>query len=398
MKKLIMFACPAIAVVLALGSFAEEFQVRTDGERPIRTLGNSVIHGGNVNFNKAGLDTINLMAASNDPTNNSDPRDGGLEPYYDGDFEDANGEPSWNGWTHFDVTQVTESHWNVSNYNQPDPANHAAWSGDIDIPACNEDDSEGGYGNGWHDLLEFRQTVPNTGTSSTVTITATLIHDTEPGYDYTYLSYKFSGQQIADIQSWDGAGTVDVIGSVTYTTGEYLDGTDIAIYFRFKSDGSWSDADCLWPTSGACQVDDINVHIVNGAFDANFFEDFEHDGVPDDFGIWSIGFPPGVGDYAQIWTGLADADPCATNHSPQVAFIDDGIIVPGTGGSDCINWCYGPGGYIVNTTGGLAGESEHLWNAILSPVMAWPHPKDGGGPDYDGIIMRSLRYPRGSVP
>jgi hypothetical protein len=328
MKKFIMFACPAIAVVLALGSFAEELPLGDAGERPIRTLGNSVIHGGNVNYNKAGLDTINLMAASNDPTNNSDPRDGGLEPYYDGDFEDANGDPSWNGWTHFDATQVTESHWNVSNYNQPDPANHAAWSGDIDIPACNEDDSEGGYGNWWHDLLEFRQTVPNTGTSSTVTITATLIHDSEPGYDYTYLSYKFNGQLIADIQSWDGAGTVDVIGSVTYTTGEYLDGTDIAIYFRFKSDGSWSDADCLWPTSGGCQVDDINVHVVNGAFDANFFEDFEHDGVPDDFGIWSIAFPPGVGDYTQIWTGLADADPCASNYSPQVAFIDDGIIVP----------------------------------------------------------------------
>jgi len=385
MKKLTAFAWFALALVFALFSFA--------GELPQMTQGNPMIYGGSVNFNKAGLDTINLMAASNDPTNNSDPRDGGLEPYYDGDFEDANGDPAWNGWTHYDVTQPTVSHWNVSNYNQPDPANFAAWCGDIDIPACNEDDSEGGYGNNWHDLIEFRQTVPNTGTSSTVTVTATLIYDSEGGYDYIYLSYRYHGQLFGDIQSWDGAGSEAVEGSVTYLPHEYMDGTDVVVYFRFKSDTGWSDEDCLWPTAGACQVDDININIVNGAFDADFFEDFEHDGDPDDFGIWNVGLPDGVGDFSKIWAGLADADPCRTNLTPQVAFIDDGIVVPGTGGSDCINWCYGPGGYIVNTTGGLVGESGYIHNAILSPVMAWPHPKDGAaGPDYDGIFVAFSVY------
>ncbi len=380
MKKLTMFACFALAVVFALFSFA--------GELPQMTLGNSIIHGGSVHFNKAELDTINLMAASNDPTNNSDPRDGGLEPYYDGDFEDANGDPAWNGWTHYDVTQPTVSHWNVSTYNQPNPANHAAWCGDINFDACDTNDVAGGYGNGWHDLIEFRQTVPNPDISSTVTVTATLMHDCEPEYDYTYLSYRYRGQRLGDIQSWDGTGTVAVEGSVTYLPQEYMDGTDIAVYFRFKSDGGWSDEGCRWPTAGACQVDDINVNIVNGAFDADFFEDFEHGGDPDDFGIWNLGIPDGVGDFSRIWTGLVDADPCRTNSTPQVAFIDDGVVVPGTGGSDCINWCYGPGGYIVNTTGGLIAGSEYIHNVIESPVMAWPHPKDGGGgPDYDGIFL-----------
>jgi len=380
MKKFTILACLAPVFVLALGSFAEELPNLT-------SMSNPMIHGGSVDFNKAGADTINLMAATNDPTNNSDPRDGGLEPYYDGDFEDANGDPDWNGWTHYDKTQPTTTHWNVSNYNQPDPTNHAAWCGDINIPSCGFPDQNGGYGNDWHDLIEFRQTVPNTDTSSTVTVTATLIHDSEPGYDYTYLSYKFSGQHFADMQNWTGSGTVAVTGSVLYLPPEYLDDADIAIYFRFKSDFGWSDEDCSWPTAGACQIDDINVNIVNGAFDADFFEDFEHGGVPDEFGIWNVGFPPGVGDYAQIWTGLADADPCITNHTPQVAFIDDGVIVPGTGGSDCINWCYGPAGYIVTTTGGLAGPTEHIQNPIESPVMAWPVPKDAGDSDYDGIIF-----------
>ena len=173
--------------------------------------GGQTIHGGSADLAKAGGDTINLMASHNDPTNNSDPRDGGLEPYYYGDFEDADGDPSWNGWTHTDMTQPTESHWNVSNYNQPDPANHAAWCGDIGFAACIEEDPEdpeGGYGNEWHDILEFRQTVPNAGTNSTVSITATLIYDSEPGYDYTYLGYQFNGQMLtpSPIMVWRGEG------------------------------------------------------------------------------------------------------------------------------------------------------------------------------------------------
>jgi hypothetical protein len=249
-------------------------------------------------------------------------------------------------------------------------------------------DPEGGYGNNWNDVLEFRQAVPYPAQGSVVTVTADLIHDSEPGYDYTYLSYRYQGQPYADMQSWDGAGSVAVSNSVTFLPPEYLDGTDIAVYFRFKSDGGWSDEDCSFPSAGGCQVDDINVHIENGAFIADYFEDFSSG----TFGIWGILFPDGVGDFAKIWVGLEDNDPCATNYTPQVAFIDDDQVVPGTGGSECINWCYGPGGYIVTTTGGLAGPSEYLHCGIESPVMDWPGAKDPGDPDYDGIIMLFTAY------
>jgi hypothetical protein len=356
--------------------------IATAGDLPRFSSGNEVVHGGSPIFAKAGGDTINLMASHNDPTNEAG------EPAYYGDFEDADGNPSWNGWTKYDITQPTESHWNVSDYNQPVAGNLAAWCGDIAIVSCGGDDPDGGYGNSWHDLIEFRQSVPNTGISSTVTVTATLIHDSEPGYDYTYLSYKYQGQPFGDMQSWDGAGTVSVSNSVTYLPPEYLDSTDVAVYFRFKSDGGWSDEDCSFPSAGGCQVDDINVNIVNGAFSGDYFEDFSGG----TFGIWSIAFPDGVGNFAHIWVGLEDNDPCNTNYSPQVAFIDDDVVVPGTGGSDCINWCYGPGGYIVTTTGGLAGPSEHLHNAIESPVMTWPGPKNGVGPDPDGILFALTAY------
>ncbi len=356
------------------------------GDRTRLIFGGDIIYGGSVNHAKAGADTINLMSTHDDPTN--DPG----EPFYYGDFENANGNPDWNGWTHYDITQTTETHWNVSTYNQPDPANHAAWCGDINIASCGTTDVEGGYGNSWNELIEFRHTVPYPGASSTVTITATLIHDSEPGYDYTHLSYLYQGQPVADMQTWDGAGTVAVSNSVGYLPGEYFDGTDILVYFRFKSDGGWSDEDCAFESAGGCQVDDINVHLVNGPFTGDFFEDFEHGGDPADFGIWNIAYPPGVGDYAKIWTGLRDIDPCRSNSTPQVAFIDDGVVVPGTGGTQCINWCYGPGGYIVNTTGGLAGPTTHLYNVIHSPVMVWPAPKGGTGPDDDGFLLSFLVY------
>ncbi|MEN8008012.1 MAG: FlgD immunoglobulin-like domain containing protein [Candidatus Krumholzibacteriota bacterium] len=380
MKFLKMFACVLTVCILAAIS------VQAD-ELPRYSRGGGVIHGGNPAFTKAGADTVNLMAASDDPTNNTDPRDGGLEPYYDGDFEDASGYPAWNGWTHNDLTMKTETHWHVSNYNQADPGNHAAWCGDIAFAACDSADATGGYGNHWYEILEFRQTVPNPGTSSRVGVTATLIHDTEVAYDYVYLSYGFENEFYTDLQVWDGAGTVAVSDSVTYLPGDYLDGTDIALYFRFRSDRIWSDEDCFFPTAGACQLDDINVHLENGAFVADYFEDFEHGGDPADLGIWHTVLHSGVGDFARIWTGLEDADPCATSYDPQVAFIDDDIVVPGTGGSDCINWCYGPYGYIVTTTGGLAGPDEHIHNAIESPVMAWPAPKDAGAAVYDGAIL-----------
>ena len=79
-----------------------------------------------------------------------------------------------------------------------------------------------------------------------------------------------------------------------------------------------------------------------------------------------------MGDFSQIWYYLDEVDPCGSNYTPQVAFIDDGLVVPGVGPTICLNWCYGPAGYIVNTNGGLAGGMNRLHNQVRSPVVAWP--------------------------
>ena len=126
MKKFTMFACLALALVFALSSFA--------GEIPRMTRGNSTLHGGSVSFQKAGLDTINLMAAADDPTNTVNdgcemPGFSNVEPYYRADFEmgDDMGrvETDGSGWTSYDITQPTVTHWQISDYdgfNTPYPA------------------------------------------------------------------------------------------------------------------------------------------------------------------------------------------------------------------------------------------------------------------------------------
>ena len=374
MKKFTMFACLALSLVFALNSFAGD-------DAPIRTKGNAMIFGGGVNFEKAGLDTINLMAAADDPTNNLNPGPCSLlEPYYPGDFETG-----WQGFEVIDVTLFTKSIWNVSDYQQS-AGNLAVWCGDINIPSCSGSDPDGGYGNNWHDLLKFSQPVGNATQPTSVTVTANLVNDTDPGYDYTILSYIYDDLEgFQDLNFWDDIATISVNESVTFLPLNYVGGTDVVIYWRVTSDGAWSDEDCLYSGTGACQVDDINIMVVNDGNTDNYFEDFQATSGPEDYGPWwDTEIAIAVGNFGQLWEGLDDADPCAFNDTWQVIFIDDNIVVPGTGGSDCINWCYGPGGYIATPTGGLVGPDGHLNNSLESPVMDWPQPGDCSTPDYDG--------------
>lgn len=352
MKKFTMFATLAMAMVFAVSSFAADL--------PKITQGNSTIHGGSISTAKALLDTVDVMGAAT------------LLPVHVGDFA-----AGWNGWTAVDnTTPVT--HFHISNFNQALPTNLAAYCGDETIASCGAD-SVGGYGNGWNDMIAYRVTVADPLVSATVSITATLQWDSEPGYDFTYMSAKMQGiPGYTDAASWDGVGAGPVAGTFTYLPADLVGGTDIYVLFRFTSDGGWSDGDCSWPTNGgACQVDDVTVTVSQaGQLDIVNFNDFQVD-----FGAWFLDAPIPVGNFGHLWSGLEDVDPCATNYSQQVAFIDDGIVVPGTGGSNCVNWCYGPAGYIVTTTGGIAGATSHLDNAVRSPAMVWPNAA------YDGIIF-----------
>jgi len=275
---------------------------------------------------------------------------------YDGRFEDASGQPNWQGWTHEDLT-VQDCRWQVSTF-QAINGQYSAWCGTYfgDDP---------GYGNGWNQQLVLRHAVTNPGVTSNVHWTAMLRVDTEPGYDYVHLAANLGGVW-QDLLVRDGQALIPVDLTVVYHAGDYVgsNSNEIQLRFQFISDLGWSDEDGLWDTDGACQVDDVVV-TVNGALVSS--EDFE-DGAMHD---WDC-LAPAVGDFAALYVGLQDLDPCFENRSAQVAFIDDGLVVPGTGGSPCTSHCYGPGGYIVNNTGGLVGPEAHIDNILVSPVLAWP--------------------------
>ena len=289
-----------------------------------------------------------------------------------GQFESPGGAPDWNGWTSYDVTRPTVTHWHADTYNAV-AGSWSAWCGTTAYGACNLEDTAGGYGNDWDETLEWRGTVADPGLGCTVDVAATVAVDTEPGYDYAYVSAVKGGGQV-DLWQQEGtyAGPVNV--QTAYAPSDYQGaGSDeVVVRFRVTSDGGWSDQDCSYPSDGAFYVDDVVIGLSNGT---GYSHDFE-DGT---LGALQPVLTPGVGNFASIRAGLKTIDNCsAANLSPMLNFVDDGVVVPGTGGTPCISWCYGPQGYIVNNTGGLAGPEEHLHNAVESPVIAWP------GAGYDG--------------
>ncbi len=302
-----------------------------------------------------------------------------------GKFQDSGGAPDWQGWTGVDLTLPEGPFWHIDTYycanldpGQPD--NHAWWCGTTFSDDCGTGDYNG-YGNNWNDQLEWVGVVADPGSGLTVRLSAMLNYDNEPGYDYLYLEYEGAGGPQV-VATWNGNGLgVAVNETFALTPADYggLGGDEVLLRWRFVSDGAWSDEDCLHPTQGAAQIDLIEVFFDQGGGEVQIgtTETCEA-GDPVQ---WEIIPSLGVGDFAKVWPFLDDIDPCHHNHTPQVAFVDDGLVVPGTGGYPCQDWCYGPGQYIVNPEGGLLGPDYHIDNAVWSPPLAWPEP------GYEGALL-----------
>lgn len=281
--------------------------------------------------------------------------------------------PDWEGWTSVDLTARTNAIWHVDTFNAPVGGN-AVWCGQV-YSSCGGADPAEGYGNGYIEYLDWTGTVAENALATNVTVTFDANYDNEPGYDYLRLQYL----------CLDGVTTVATYNGSTQSAGVWnpLIGETIAftvapidlqgvgnneVHLRFEgtSDGGWSDSDCLWPTSGLAQLDNITVSGDNGL--PTTTDDFESGMTGAD---WQVAYPTAVGDFADIWPYLATLDPCVEQSSPQVAFIDNAIIVPCTGGTLGSTWTYGPGSFTHNLTGGCAGPGEHLWNEVWSPPLAW---------------------------
>ena len=299
-----------------------------------------------------------------------------------GHFEDLGGAPSFAGWTSLDNTQKLASKWHVDTFHCDmiggmGETNHAWWCGEYFALGCSPTDSIlGGYGNSYLERLDWTGTVADSGVATAVQLTFDFTYDSEPGYDGTTVEYRdATGMVTLDGPLWGADTVLAQTYNFTLNPGDYggTGGDEVMMRFEFVADGGWSDSDCLWPTSGAVQIDDIAIYfdtVLQGTV-----EDCEGKAPTQ----WYTTLPPGVGDFAKAWPALDEIDPCRSNITPVLAFIDDGEVVPGTGGYLCETWCYGPGGYVVNPEGGLAGPDFHLDNYVFSPVIGWPAgPYDGG--------------------
>jgi hypothetical protein len=319
-------------------------------------------------------------------------------PLEDGDFEDVFGAPSWDGWTPIDLTAATASHWQQSDYGAADldpttPGNHAWWCGTLDYGSCGAGDPEGGYGNNWDEYLRYTIVVPPAAKADTleVRLTASYKKDTEDcrldpiTHDLICPDY-FAVETTTDTATDPPARELvdPAVGDVDqlhfFLSGDYY--SEIYLTFHFHSDDRWSDEDCIVPSDGAVRIDNIRVYL-NGVLHNGHVETCE----PGDPSLWLPVVPDGVGNFGAVHVGLSGTETCRENMTPQVGFVDDGIVEPATGGSPCWTWCYGPYGYVVNAWGGLAGPNRTLWNEVWSPVAAVPT-----SGDHDAFVLSYERF------
>jgi hypothetical protein len=288
------------------------------------------------------------------------------------------------GWTSVDLTLKTESKWHVDTFNaellDAGSPNNAMYCGEV-FAACSESDAPEGYGHSYKEYIDWWGTVTDAGAATTVTVSGILNYDNEPGYDYLYLRNEDSNGW-NDVTFWNGTNyntttlvfePVSFTFPIPYAANTYVGVGFNEVHLRFagESDGAWDDADCLWPTSGLAQLDNVAVSGDNGLTPTT--DDFESGMAGSN---WEVAFPQGVGDFAKVWSVLQSLDPCTVNNTAQFAFIDDGVVEDCNGevelGTLGQTWTYGPDGYVVNLLGGCAGPTEHLDNQIWSPQMTWP--------------------------
>jgi len=232
-----------------------------------------------------------------------------------------------------------------------------------------------GYGNSWSQSLALNPTL----TASTVTYT--IMWDSEPGYDFTYVQWydpvnlvwvNATNAQGGTVEYTSGPANGDPGGPSTETLTSPYGATKVR--FQFESDGAWSDEDGLWDTIGGVNLDDLSIN--GGAV-----EDFEGEAcgaLQSSDGTWQAAVTPPFGLYARLVHGstCVQDDPCFRQNSYLWAFFDDPAVTNYTCGGWPLQGAipYGP------DENGL-----YMNNEIWSPWI----PVTGSGASY---ILEFLTY------
>jgi len=343
------------ALVLAGMAVADD-----NGKRPInspdfdrvnaRVLNHNLVEAAPVGLTKVDVDTTYIM---------------GGPDRLDGKFEDSIGNPDWGEWTTVDFTAEDSEVWHVSGERVLDGSYSMVCGIDLEIPGG----WDFGYGDNWDKTLVWTHQVDDASQTSNVHITGMLRSDSEDDWDFTFLEIlRSDGWGLIHPDAiWDGFNARILVDFSTSVTGADYQGSghdEIHLRWRFASDSNTSDQDQLYLSDGSCWLDNLLISVDDVVVEDENFEDGEAQN-------WNEIVLPGVGNFAQLYSNLQDLDPCRSNSSYQVAFIDNGIVVPGTGGTPCVSYCYGPGGYVVNVTGGLKSPEDHIQNGIVSEPFEW---------------------------
>jgi hypothetical protein len=215
-----------------------------------------------------------------------------------------------------------------------------------------------GYGNNWNQAFCTASCLTVT---TGVTVNFSVFWDSEPGYDATTLQMDVCDDAWVDlyggIGGFDGTGT----DTLSIAIADSLHSGSLRVRFNFVADGAWSDQDGLWNTDGAIVIDELGIDDVNGPVLAS--ENFESENVGDiDADEWVSCTPPGYGDYAALYPGLAlvQEDPCASLLSCMWTFY--------TGSTED----YSCGGWPGQTTVPYENSrGQYIINEVWSPNIAY---------------------------
>ncbi len=308
-------------------------------------------------------------------------------------FDNLLGQPDEQGWTRHDLTAYPDTTWHVDGSAGGGPGCcpispinglKSMWCGACASgapPYCGYRTLPG-YGNSWDQRL-LSQVLACT----TLTVGYTVVWDSEPAYDFTYVEYWDDAQQIwvpfpvDGGQNWyDGSGG-PLVESFLITPPN----ATTQVRFRFVSDGAWSDQDGLWPTNeGAVKIDDVTLSCPDAGAEFSYFENWEGElcgakGSND--GMWGATPVASYGTYADLHSGasMLQTDPCARLISSLWAFIDDPAKTN-----------YACGGYPLQGAVPFGPDANGLYlqNEVWSPVV--PYAGTGDKVIFSFYVYRDL--------
>ncbi|MCK4409636.1 MAG: hypothetical protein KAW67_06095, partial [Candidatus Eisenbacteria sp.] len=159
-------------------------------------------------------------------------------------FDDMEGDVSAYGTTDFTVGATPHFHWDTYMAYE---GTYSWWCGTFDY------DADGGYGNSWDDRL----IIPTLDLSAATypILTYAFRHDSEMGYDYTYVQAESNGVFVDLNRGYDGKAPWTDIGLYGFILQTY--DNPLEARFRFLSDGGWSDEDGDYLSVGGAFMCDI---------------------------------------------------------------------------------------------------------------------------------------------